>query len=67
MMDDAKKRRLAEKGWKVGNVEDFLELSAGEAADIEQRLKLHDRLKAQNNTNPYLVGRVRRSRNPPSQ
>jgi hypothetical protein len=52
MMDNAKKRRLAEKGWKVGNVEDFLQLSADEAADVEQRLK------AQNNTNLYLVGRV---------
>ncbi len=47
MMNEAKKQRLAEKGWTVGNAEDFLQLSADEAAYVELRLKLSDSLRTQ--------------------
>ena len=39
-MRDAKKKRLERKGWKVGSVEEFLDLSAEEAAYIELKVKL---------------------------
>jgi ribosome-binding protein aMBF1 (putative translation factor) len=39
-MRKAKKTRLEKKGWKVGTVQDFLELSDEEAAYIEVRLRL---------------------------
>lgn len=47
MMNDAKKQRLVEKGWTVGNAEDFLQLSADEAAYVELRLKLSNSLRTQ--------------------
>ena len=47
MMNDAKKQRLVEKGWTVGNAEDFLQLSADEAAYVELRLKLSHSLRTQ--------------------
>ena len=39
-MNEAKKKRLLAKGWRVGSVQDFLGLSDAEAALIELKLKL---------------------------
>ncbi len=44
-MLEEKRRLLARKGWKVGSVKDFLNLSAEEAAYIELRLKLANALR----------------------
>jgi hypothetical protein len=44
-MHKAKKRRLREKGWKVGTVEEFLDLSPEEAAYIEMKLRLSENLR----------------------
>jgi predicted XRE-type DNA-binding protein len=41
-MDEKKKARLGEKGWKVGSVEEFLGLTPEETAYVELRLKLSD-------------------------
>ncbi|MDS4040583.1 MAG: helix-turn-helix transcriptional regulator [Candidatus Competibacter sp.] len=46
-MNEAKKKRLIERGWKVGGVEEFLQLSPDEAAYVELRLKLSDSLRVQ--------------------
>jgi DNA-binding XRE family transcriptional regulator len=47
MMNESKKKRLVDKGWKIGSVEEFLQLSADEAAYVELRLKLSDSLRLQ--------------------
>jgi predicted XRE-type DNA-binding protein len=39
-MDKTKKQRLEAKGWKVGSVDEFLGLTAEEAAYIELKLAL---------------------------
>ena len=39
-MNAAKRKRLAAKGWKVGSVKQFLNLSAEEAAFVELKLAL---------------------------
>lgn len=39
-MDQAKRERLEAKGWKVGTVAEFLELSPEESALVEIRLAL---------------------------
>ena len=44
-MDEAKRKRLEEKGWKVGTVSEFLELSKEETALIEIKLALSRKLK----------------------
>jgi DNA-binding XRE family transcriptional regulator len=44
-MQAAKRKKLEAKGWKVGSAADFLELSDEEAAYIELKLKLANRLK----------------------
>ena len=44
-MDRGKKARLAKKGWKVGTVSEFLDLSAEEIAYIEMKLALSEKLK----------------------
>ncbi len=44
-MREEKRRLLARKGWKVGSVKDFLNLSAEEAAYVELRLKLANGLR----------------------
>ncbi|ARV61084.1 transcriptional regulator [Nostocales cyanobacterium HT-58-2] len=44
-MDDAKRERLEAKGWKVGTVTEFLELSAEEATLIDIKLALSRSLK----------------------
>ena len=45
-MRESKQRKLAAKGWKVGDAKDFLELSDSDEAYIELRLKLADGLKS---------------------
>src|SRR5258708_5632454 len=45
-MRESKKKRLAAKGWKVGNATDFPELSPGAELYIELRLKLAVGLKS---------------------
>jgi DNA-binding XRE family transcriptional regulator len=44
-MDEAKRKRLEEKGWKVGTVSDFLELKPEETSLIEIKLALSRKLK----------------------
>lgn len=44
-MEQAKKERLEAKGWKVGTVSDFLELTPEEAILIEIKLALRQNLK----------------------
>ncbi|MFB2769842.1 helix-turn-helix domain-containing protein [Pelatocladus sp. BLCC-F211] len=44
-MDDAKRERLEAKGWKVGTVTEFLELSPEETALIDIKLALSQSLK----------------------
>ena len=39
-MRDAKKRRLEDKGWRVGTTQEFLGLSEEETAFIELKMKL---------------------------
>ena len=39
-MNAAKRKRLASKGWKVGTVKEFLNLSSEEAAFVELKLAL---------------------------
>jgi predicted XRE-type DNA-binding protein len=39
-MTTAKKRKLEKKGWRVGSVGDFLELSAEEKAYVELKVRL---------------------------
>jgi ribosome-binding protein aMBF1 (putative translation factor) len=46
MMRAEKRKRLEAKGWNVGSVKEFLDLSDQEAAYIELRLKLARGLKA---------------------
>jgi len=49
-MLESKKRKLAEKGWKVGDAKDFLGLAESEEAYIELRLKLADGLRSRRNS-----------------
>lgn len=44
-MDQSKRERLESKGWKVGTVSDFLELTSEEAMLVEIRLALSRSLK----------------------
>jgi len=44
-MRESKRKRLEAKGWRVGNAADFLSLSPEEAAYVELKLRLADRLK----------------------
>jgi DNA-binding XRE family transcriptional regulator len=44
-MDEAKRARLAEAGWKVGSAAEFLELSDDEAAFVELKLGLSEALR----------------------
>ena len=44
-MDKAKRKRLEAKGWKVGTVDEFLGLTAEEAAYIEVKLALSKKIK----------------------
>ena len=44
-MRKAKKERLEKKGWRVGTVEGFLELTPEEAAYIELKLRLSENVR----------------------
>ena len=44
-MRKAKQDRLEKKGWKVGSVDEFLELSPEESAYIDLKLRLSDSLR----------------------
>lgn len=44
-MDKRKKEMLRKKGWSAGTVAEFLDLSAEEAAYIEMKLALSEKLK----------------------
>ncbi len=44
-MRKEKRERLEAKGWRVGSVDEFLELSPEEAAYIEMKLRLSENLR----------------------
>ena len=44
-MRRTKRERIEKKGWRVGNAQEFLGLSDEEAAYVELRLELADRLR----------------------
>jgi hypothetical protein len=44
-MDKDKQAKLASKGWKIGTVNEFLDLTPAEATYIELRLALSENLK----------------------
>lgn len=46
-MNKVKKARLERKGWKIGSAKDFLGLSDEEAAYVEMKLALSEKLKQQ--------------------
>ena len=48
-MRESKRKKLADKGWKLGSAKDFLGLTPEEEAYIELRLKLADSLKVRRN------------------
>ena len=63
-MDQLKKERLEAKGWKVGTVSDFLELTPEENALIEIKLALSRSLKQprqQVMTQAELAGKIQSS------
>ena len=45
-MHEIRQRSLAQKGWKSGSAEEFLELSVEEAAYVELKVTLSRKLKA---------------------
>ena len=45
-MDEKKKKRLEEKGWRIGSIENFLELSTEESVYIELKMALSENLKS---------------------
>ena len=44
-MRKTKKERLEKKGWKVGSVDEFLDLTSEELAYIEMKLRLSENLR----------------------
>lgn len=44
-MKQSKKVKLENRGWKIGSAEEFLDLSAEEAAYVEMKLALSEKLK----------------------
>ncbi|HMU40637.1 MAG TPA: XRE family transcriptional regulator [Pseudomonadota bacterium] len=64
-MDKAKQKRLEAAGWKVGTVQDFLDLSSEDSLLIDIRarlaLALSERRKAQSLTQAELARRIRSS------
>lgn len=46
-VNKVKKARLERKGWKIGSAKDFLGLSDEEAAYVEMKLALSEKLKQQ--------------------
>jgi len=65
MMDRAKKKRLENSGWKIGDARDFLELSEEEAAYIDLKLafskSLRERRKRNKLTQAQLARRIKSS------
>lgn len=61
-MKQTKRERLEKKGWKVGSVSDFLELSPEEEAFVELRLALshsvREKRKEQSLTQEQLAGQI---------
>ena len=45
-MKKAKRAALERKGWKIGSANEFLGLSAAEAAYVEMKLALSEKLKS---------------------
>ncbi len=64
-MHKTKRKKLEAKGWRVGTVEEFLELTPEESAYIELKLKLADgltqRRKEQDLTQIQLAKRIHSS------
>jgi predicted XRE-type DNA-binding protein len=64
-MRETKRTRLEKKGWKVGTVEEFLDLTPEEASYIEVKLRLSEDLRArrkrQNLSQAALAKRIRSS------
>lgn len=52
----AKKKRLEEKGWKVGNTSDFLNLSPEEVAYVDLKVAMSKALHDSCNQKRYLSG-----------
>jgi predicted transcriptional regulator len=46
MMKPAKKRKLEAAGWKIGDAQDFLQMTDDDVAYVEMKLALSDMLKA---------------------
>ena len=44
-MDKTKRAKLERKGWKIGSADEFLGLSADEAAYVEMKIALSEKLK----------------------
>ncbi len=44
-MKASKQKNLEKQGWKIGSVEDFMDLSAEESAYIELKIRLSESLK----------------------
>jgi ribosome-binding protein aMBF1 (putative translation factor) len=61
-MDESKRKRLEEAGWKVGSVQEFLGLSDEEATFVELKLALSESLRerraAQGITQAELARRI---------
>ena len=45
MMRESKRKRLEEKGWRIGTAQEFLGLSNEESAYVELRMRLGDSLR----------------------
>lgn len=64
-MNKAKRARLETKGWRIGSTDDFLELTAEEAAFVETKLALTETLRerrtAQHLTQQLLAKRLHSS------
>jgi DNA-binding XRE family transcriptional regulator len=64
-MNNTKRKRLEAKGWKLGNVQEFLNLSPEETAYIELKLalskNLQDYRKAKRLTQTELARRIKSS------
>jgi predicted XRE-type DNA-binding protein len=59
-VDESKKHRLAAAGWRSGDANDFLELTAEEAAFIELKLALADYLRELRTRNSWTQSQVAR-------
>ena len=57
-MDEDRKRRLQERGWKVGSAADFLELTPEEAAYIELKLALSESVRQRRHRQGLTQGQV---------